>query len=181
MTVAEALANENHPPRLCKYLLAFRRRRIPILTDKLLRLAEHPVRDVRWLMNIVLADVADPRVRELALRRLTPDGMLEKSLLLFVSNLEAGDAGLIEGALHVPDDPDDLHGIIHDLLDIFEKPAGGEAARLMLFAYEHSPCGNCRARAVKALDKIDAVPAWMAQECRFDAMEELRERFAKQP
>ncbi|RJP41608.1 MAG: hypothetical protein C4547_01570 [Phycisphaerales bacterium] len=180
MKVADALADETHPPRLCKFLLVFQRRAIPIVTDALLRLAEHPTPDVRWLLNYVLSHVADPRVRELALRCLTPERMLESSLLLFRSNLKPGDAETIERALFLPDDPEGRHGIILDLLKLFEKQFSPESARLMLFAYEHSPCGNCRVRATKVLAEIGAVPEWLAEECRFDAMEELRERFAKE-
>lgn len=179
LAVAEELQSETEPHRLTKYLRAFIRRRIPILTDQILSLAQHDDAYVRWSAYSALSGRADGRVRDLALRLLRRQAMTEGSLRLFKSSYEPGDHEAIEDAIFVPGDEHELHTVISDLVDVFEAHPLPSGIRLMLFAYEHSPCGNCRSRATEVLARVHGVPAWLAEECQFDAMDDTRERFAR--
>ena len=99
----------------------------------------------------------------------------EGELRLFRNNYEAGDWDVIMEALQMPDDRDALHSLLSDVLDVFECNAESTdlPAPLML-VYEHSPCSNCRRRAVKTLLRANQAPEWVIEECRFDVDEDLR-------
>jgi hypothetical protein len=177
MPVVEALEAETDPSRIKTYLRVFSRRPMPRVADSVMNLCEHEDRDVRWAVHRTLGRVDDPRVREAALAGLRPDRMAEGSLLLFRSSYREGDHRAIENAMFLPDDPDELHTLQSDLVDVFEDRPVPEATRLLLFAYEHGPCGICRDQAVEVIESGDSVPPWLAEECRFDSMEPLRTRF----
>jgi hypothetical protein len=175
--VARALDVEQEPMRLARYLRVFTRRELPSLTDAIVGLGEHADADVRDRAYRALARVADARIRELGLRLLTRDRMVEGALSLFESSYQPGDHAAIEQALAAPADDEAMHTIVYSLADVFSKNPLPDCQRLMLFVYERSPCGNCRNRAVKAMQETGTLPPWVAAECRHDAMDELRERF----
>ncbi len=172
--VFEAMVRQTHPGRLCKYLRVFSSRWMQALDPRLLAFAHHDDSDVRSLANKALANYADPRVRGLALDRLRSGRVTENVLELLKKNYLPGDAALIEPSLHVADNVDVHHWMIFDLVHLFEEHPGAEAAGCMLFAYEHSPCENCRHVAVKVLIEDGVAPAWLVDECHHDADASIR-------
>lgn len=179
--VAERLRVETNPSRLYRYLRVFQRRPLPVVDPSLLALADHGNRHIRWVTYRVLSHFNDPRVRALALARLGPQGMREDALVLFHSSYAAGDHAAIERALFVPDNRDELHAIVFDLVDVFGAHPLPEARNLMLFGYEHSPCGNCRSGALEILASANVVPAWLREEAACDALDEIRSRYNTPP
>ena len=63
-------------------------------------------------------------------------------------------------------------------MDVYEANPVVEAQRAVLFAYEETPCSNCRHRAVALLQAIQCLPAGIREECRFDANDAIREAVA---
>lgn len=164
-----------------RFLSVFSSRCIPRVSDKLLGLAESRDLEVRWQVYCALRDVPDPRIRSVALRALTPELLKSGSLQLWQSNYQPGDYLAIERALILPDNDVDLHVIIRDLLNLCGEIGQPECLSLLLFIYEHSPCGLCRSGAVDAMVDLGITPEWVAEECRFDAIDSIREKIAAGP
>ena len=178
--VAAAMFDETHPGRLQKYLRVFRQRALPYFDQRLLGLADYPDREVRDATLAALANCTHPEVRCLAVSRIRQARVCEGELKLLTHNYRAGDGRLIEAALVVPENPDELHSIVYDLVSVIKANRDADLADVMLFVYEYSPCSNCRGAAVKALIDTATIPGWVRDECRYDASEQIRgmaERF----
>lgn len=175
--IMHALEETNSELEQRRYLNIFVRRSMPRVSDKIVGLAESKDDRVRSLAYEALGNVSDPRIRSVALRSLTPDLMKIRSMQLFQSSYEPGDHLAIERSLFVPDDVDELHSLIFDIADICFHIKRAECLAIMLFVYEYSPCGNCRGEVVETMVELGIAPEWLAQECRFDAMEDIREKF----
>ncbi|NUQ48928.1 MAG: hypothetical protein HUU27_03290, partial [Phycisphaerae bacterium] len=162
------LVAETEPGRLCKYLHIFWRRAMPRLPAEVPALADHADADVRRAAIRAMAAIRHPAARALALRRLAAQRHDDDELNLLVENYEPGDAERIARQVAMPDDPHRRHSLIMDLVHVFERNATPEAAPVMLFCYEHTPCSNCRRKAVGVLLKAGVAPAWLVEECRCD-------------
>ncbi len=178
LAIVERLFAETNPSRILRYLCVFKRRKVPDFDELLLAFADHRYKKIRWVAFGVLSHIDDPRVRELALARLSPRPMLEGSLRMLIESYKPGDHDAIERAMFIPESTEDLHTLVFDLADIFERHPTPEAHALMLFVYEHSPCGNCRNAATRVLSLTGNVPSWLQEEAPFDAMETIREHFS---
>lgn len=56
-----------------------------------------------------------------------------------------------------------------------ERNSAPEAAELLLLLYEIGPCAACRDDIVADLLELKALPAHIAEECRFDANKKIRD------
>lgn len=173
--VAEAMFRESDAARLRRYLRIFTRKGLPVYDRRIIPFLDHDDERVRWFAAQALAHHAHEEVRELAVMRLQRDGAQGANVNLFQSNYRSGDHRLIEDALRPLDDADKTHNLIGSLLDVFKANSTTEGRVPLLFAYEHSPCAICRMDAVQLLVGQGLVPAWLREECRFDANEEMRE------
>jgi hypothetical protein len=173
--VLESMLAQTDPGRLCKYLRVFRRRTLPTFDPRLLQFAEHADADVRRHAHRALSNYAHPDVRSLAIQRLNAGRWLEEELALLERNYRPGDATLLEPALRVLADPVVLHGLVFDLVEVFQLNQVAESANAMLFVYEESPCSCCRYKAVKILVGTHSAPDWLVEECRHDSFEETRQ------
>ncbi len=72
------------------------------------------------------------------------------------------------------DDADDMHGLAWALLDIFTENKSANCSKSMTFAYEHTPCSLCRARAVELFLGHDVMPCKPFPQCGFDANGDVR-------
>jgi hypothetical protein len=175
--ILDALESTDEPLHQRRYLSIFSRRPMPRVSERVLHLAELEDAEMRRRAYEALRNVADPRIREIGLRSLSPEQVLAGSLKLFESTYEPGDHLDIEAALVLPDDRDDLHSVVFGLVDLCAEVRQPECLALMLFVYEYSPCGNCRAKAVDTLTDLGIAPDWLSEECQFDAMQQVRCRF----
>jgi hypothetical protein len=176
--VATAMFNESHPGRLLKYLRVFRRRALPAFDTRLLDLTDHKDKAVRESVVHALANTAHPMVRQLALTCIGQGEVTQGQLKLLEHNYFSGDERLIKDAIFLPGDREYMHSMLHELVEVFEANRVAEAEDLMLFVYEHSPCGNCRHRAMKVLLDINRAPQWVLSECGYDAQECIRKALA---
>lgn len=119
---------------------------------------------------------AEAEVRQLALKRVRAARLEEREIRLLRKTYQVGDRRLVRGALEkVPAmEPDTRHSIVSDLLDVLRANLHPENGRLLLFAYEHTPCTYCRREAVTMMRELDVLPKWVRRECAFDADAEIR-------
>lgn len=173
--ISETLVEDN-PHRIHKYLRAFTERSpLHRYDQRFAGWLDHPLEKLRWTAHHALATCPDPRVRELALQRLTNEEVARGSIQLFQSTYQPGDHRAIESALYLPDDINTMHDIGFSLLDVFRNNPSPDALRSMLFVYEHGPCMNCRLQAVRVMQSSGVLPAWVSEESRFDADSGIRE------
>lgn len=175
LQVADALFAEPDAERVKKYLRVFSCRALAKFDARFLGLAKYPDAEVRALAYRALAHYAHPAVRELAIESVRCGHVSDGQLRLFGQNYRPGDERLIAPALPLAPDADELHALVSDLVTAFENCQHKEIAEIILFAYEYSPCGNCRADAVQILLRTESLPSWVRQECIHDAMEEIRD------
>ena len=166
--LAEDFATVTDQRQAILYLRLFGRRGFPHDPQLLFRWAEDQDASAARAALFALGRVSSPAVRALALRMIEtnqPDGAR-----LLRSNFESGDFTRLEHLLHATLDQGDAHDLGLTILDLVSKQNGALVAKdLLLQLYERTPCSRCRADAVEALAGIEAVPPWMAEECRFDA------------
>ena len=73
------------------------------------------------------------------------------------------------------DSSNDLHSLASDALKFVKAhpdPANGPA--ILLRVYESTPCAHCRKIAVQQMIELRCLPPEIAEECRFDANDEIR-------
>jgi hypothetical protein len=75
-------------------------------------------------------------------------------------------------------DPYIYHCMGIDVRHFVEAHRSEEAERSLLLLYENGPCSLCRHGAVEELIAIDRLPAWIREECQYDAYSETRKLVA---
>lgn len=173
-SVFAALLEESRPSRIERFLRVFAGVGPPHLDDRLFTWAEADDEAIAWEAVGVLSNVTAPPVRELGLRILDIGRTAVRALRLLRRNFAAGDHRIIERTLVPLDDRYALHLWLADAIEVFRANPVGEGAPAVLFAYEYTPCENCRLDALKLLDTLGATPAWILEEARLDASEEIR-------
>lgn len=163
------LATERRPYAIVYTLALFRKRAMPFVDAAHIALLDHPRKRIRTSAYSAMSRSDHPEIRTRALDRLSPAEIMEGSLELFRANYRDGDTPTIMNALFVPDDPEERHSVCWSLLNIFEDTPGRDVLDPMLFVYEHTPCGVCRERAIKILQREGVLPNWVAEEARHDA------------
>ncbi len=175
--VAAAMFSEQEPRKLARYLRVFSRRPLPDFDDRLIDLSDHSDRDVRFGAFHALANNKNAAVRDLAVRRLKAGQGDGDTISLLKHNYEPGDHRLIETLLIPSDNADEMHDLCWGLEEVFHENRTADCVNSMLFAYDHTPCSNCRYRALRLLE-VDKAPPEIVEECRFDANPDIREKVA---
>lgn len=164
------------PGKLARILQVFSNRPLPTFDSKLIELCDHENEAVRGRAFSALAMNANPSVREFALEQLG-DGNGRLAVRLFRRNFQLGDESRLIASLKLPDDLQNRHGLLMDVLHVLEGNEMAEAALLAVICYFETPCAGCRYRAAKLLRDREAAPSWLAEECRRDAEHDCRELF----
>jgi hypothetical protein len=125
--------------------------------------------------TFVLANHRHPEVRALAIDCVRAGRHNKRELLLFRNNYQPGDWTVIREGLRWPSDKNEVHWTLSDLLEVFEANEVEEALEPLTLIYEHSPCTNCRRRALKSLHRMGRAPDWLLEECCFDADDGIRD------
>jgi hypothetical protein len=176
LSAAEDLLELSENWHLRAYLRIFRARRFPLDAGHLIRLAGHSNVQVAVFALAALSNINSRSAREFALELMRSRSLLRvKGIQALAGSFEEGDHELIEMfALQ------NLSATqFHDLDFVVEKYYKAHSnpqseIRILLRLYETSPCLNCRAKAVRRLIELDALPDWMRAECEWDANPETR-------
>lgn len=174
IVVFEAMLQEQEVSRLCTYLRIFIGGILTEFDARMLQYSDHSDPAVRRLANLAISNYSHPDVRRLALEQLKNSHWQDDQLELLKRNYQLGDAKIVEALLHAPEDRDKLHGLVLNLVRLFDVNHVVESANCLYFVYEESPCSLCREGAVKNLMEIGTIPDWLREECRYDSSEEIR-------
>lgn len=168
---------ETRLEQLKRYLWIFRRRVVPRLDNRLFELARSSDKEVQEAALSALANIQDSRVRDFALQLVKeqPQSVCQGAIELFVKNYQWGDDTLIESVLDNCNDPEDIHSIGIDLLDLAETQPYHELANCLSWVYEQTPCAHCRKNAVEILIARNLASEALLLECLWDSYEETRD------
>src|SRR5262249_10501172 len=141
---ARDLLTETDERRLRWYLEIFWLRPFPLEIDHLLTLMRHPNDRVMVSAGRALAQIAEPRVRAVALEILTDpalDGWHRSwGITLLAANFEAGDETLLLDLLTETDDDYGHHSLGLSTLDLLKAHPAPEAGPVLRHLYERGPC-----------------------------------------
>lgn len=175
--VLERLLAAHEPRVVINYLKVFSRRAFPRIVPELISLSQHSDPEVRrWTFN-ALENNSHPLIRELAEHELKMGGPGGLALGLFVKNYQEGNEQQIFDLTELPDDRNQLHGLLMDIVKILEENPQADCTRLGLVAYALNPCGKCRYYAARLLRDRQVAPTWLIEESRFDSEPDTRKLF----
>jgi hypothetical protein len=160
------------------YLTLFGRRPFLGNPDELVRWTTSSNLRVSWAATRALGRIESPVVRDMALEQIQagkPSGAR-----LLASNYRSGDLNTILPMLRDLSDKDEIHDLGLAVLNLTgenDVPVE-ESGDILILLYERTPCSMCRGDAVSRLFKAGQVPAWIADECRFDSDPDTVKLFA---
>ena len=162
-----------------RLLRVFANRALPEFEPRLVELFQHENEAVRQPVVAALAMNSHPTIRALALEQFAADS-LRNAIALIKRNFEPGDEERILNAITLPEDACDRHWLLMDVIDVLKTNSVAECSRLAVVTYFETPCMNCRVESARLLRDRKVAPAWLAEECRFDADETARQLFDEQ-
>jgi hypothetical protein len=188
LRAAKDFLTETDPKRLLLYLDIFRKRAFPLDPHKLIALAKNghdPLeiwgenwreadRLAKWAIN-ALENVAHLSVRAFALDGIHAGYLVEDIAGLLQHNFVDGDWTMLQELTERDLDREKYHWLGFSVLHVFDQNPSQMAVRTLLNLYEKGLCSDCRYRTVERLYRLNAIPAWMREECVYDANLELRE------
>lgn len=176
-TVFEAMLAESRREQRLRYLWLFWRTPLPRFDEKLLEWAASGDLEISRETLGLLAKLVHPQIRNFAVKFLRKPGanLIPRIIRLFGKNYQAGDAELLRSALWIPDDPHTAHAFILDIINLSTEIRSPEMRELLLWAYEHSPCAECRGSAVRYLTELNLAPHEILWECLMDSNDDTRE------
>ena len=128
----------------------------------------------RWALN-ALGMNTHALVREFALAEIMQEGHGRLVVGLLTRNYANGDESRILEFVELPDDADQLHWLLMDVIKVLENNPKGDCSKLGIITYGSTPCENCRFDAARLLERQGVALPWMIEECCYDANEECRE------
>lgn len=174
-SIVERLLACREPEWIANYLRVFSNRAMPRFDERILGLLDHENEKVRdWAFDAV-GQNEHPAVREWAIKRLALRINDPGYFQLFLKNYEPGDEDLFVETLRIPEDADQRHGLLMDVVKVLEQNPSALCQPLALLAYRLTPCGPCRFHSVKLLIERTAPPSWLVAECGYDAVSDIRE------
>ena len=176
---AAELLVQTDPQVLASYLMLFARRPFPLDPEPLRSLVQHPIRQVMLAAYRALSQIEHPKVRALALEILADTSVhgwkRALAINLLNANYEPDDELLFSQLLQRPRGRVEYHTLGLGALAIMESHPDRLGVPALLSLYERGACSHCRERVVELLHDLGEAPAWMLEECRFDANLDLRE------
>lgn len=165
---AQALLAQTDPIHLQSYLIVFHKAAFPLEVTPLIAFAEGDEADVAREAILALANLAQPEVRQLALRLITHQKYLSYAIDLLKRTMQDEDWAMLEALLELPLENRVIHNIGLAVSHILEVNPSPLAIPLLLKFYEYTPCTGCRYRFIKLLNQLNALPDSIRQECLHD-------------
>ncbi len=172
--VLDRLGTATEPQTLANLLRVFSNRTLPRFDPRILELCRHGDAAVRERACHAAEENVHPLIREFALGE-AAKGVIDESVVrLFIKNFEPGDEQRILDCIELSEDTWDLHQLLHGVIHVLEENSNADASKLGLVVYACTPCGDCRFRGARVLHQRQVAPAWLIEECRFDAEKKTR-------
>lgn len=156
-------------------LRVFQHARLPRLEPRVLSLLDDEDGEVAWFARGALHDRDDDDVRHAALLRLDQNREVHVALDLLAPTYTSQDKARLLRALpsHASDGAN--HDFVVALLQLLEDRGSQEEVDLLEWGYANSTCEVCRRRSVEQLQHLGRLSPAIADECRFDSNDGVRE------
>lgn len=174
-TIKDRLLRQSDPNILVNYLCIFSNRAMTHFDERMLTLLNHTNERVRDRAYKAVSQNAHPTIRKFVIENLRARIAVSGFLELFVRNFQPGDEDLLNDNLTLPDNRDECHRIISNLMKILEQNPSADCTELALRLYLTTPCAICRSGTAELLFRQKVAPAWRVDECRWDANSDIRE------
>ena len=175
--ILAALWSSKRPKAIVNFLRIFSNRPLPSFDPRLIEFCNHTDEEVRRRAFKSLEKNSHPLVREFAITSLQQGFGDRQFVGLLIKNYAKGDEKLILEAVELPNDVNELHWLLMDVIKVLENNNEADPSKLALVAYAHTPCENCRFDAARLLNSSKVVPNWMQAECCYDSSERCRKLF----
>lgn len=172
--ILERLWCEQNPTVIVNLLHVFAIRPFDRFDSRLIDLCRHSDRKVQRRAFNVLCENSFPEIRAFALAEIQQNSLGFPPVGLLVRNFQPGDEQRILDLVELPEDPDYRHWMLIDLRNLLKENCSADVLKLGQIAYFQNPCQMCRCSAAELLFQHNKAPAWLVEECRFDADEESR-------
>jgi hypothetical protein len=176
IVLSQLVQEEDDDVRL-RLLWVFGHSPLPRIPPAIFKWAENKNGSLYTAAIRVLAESSDPRIHELAKTKITSDkllGIQTAVLQLFINNYESDDAKLIERALfNLKPGKEDAHALVWTLTDIAKQQKDAGLTDSLKWAYDKTPCAECRHKLVIQLDALNEFKGDILDECQFDANEDI--------
>ena len=166
--------SDEDPEKVWGCLRVFARRPFPGDVGHLLRLSDSDHDRIRRAAIVALSKIRDPLVRAHGLMLLQSTERFAEGIELLESNYDQSDLPIFHQAVTRASTPEEIHGIGMTVRQIVKNDVRPELEPVLLFLYEAGPCSLCRTEFVEALIKLERLPEFIRDECRFDAEPDTR-------
>jgi hypothetical protein len=166
---AEDLLTEEDEAQLISYMRIFEWVPFPLDCAKLLNIVQHGDHIPAYAAKKVLANTADVRIRQVALKMIEEKSRLDLGVAMLSSNFEAGDWSMIETLVSSQLDRDTFHSLCMAVREVFKQNHGLEGIGSLLNIYENTPCGVCRSAVVDLMKEVGGLPTYIAEEYQHDS------------
>jgi len=174
-SVFDNFLKEIRPKQILCYLKIFHMRGFPRVESQLFDLVEFGEDRVRHIATWALFRLKDHKIHEFALSLLRKGvPYCSFAIKFLVKNYQSGDFVLIQNALPVTVDKDEIHRIGSALVDLCQENNDPDLSELMLWVYEKTCCSICREQSIERLFQWNAMPMHCMQEAMFDSSKYIR-------
>src|SRR5205823_876171 len=126
------------PRVIAKLLIVFSNRSLPEFDIRLIELCKHSDPQVRQRAFKALEKNAHPMIRKFALAELNK--RRGPVIGLFTKNYRQGDEKRILESIRLPEEKDELHSLLMDVIEVLENNQDAECLQLGTIAYALTPC-----------------------------------------
>ena len=172
--VLEHLRTLHDPSAIAKLLRVLANRALAEFDPRLIELCKHADPDVQRRAFVAWQCNTHPLVRTFAITELQKGGSDDSVVSLFINNYEQGDEHRIAEAIEIPGDDCDRHSLLMNVTKMLENNASADCSQLGVIAYALTPCDLCRFHSARLLHDRHVAPAWLTEECRYDANDNCR-------
>ncbi|MGB0954041.1 MAG: hypothetical protein ACPG31_12540 [Planctomycetota bacterium] len=173
----ESLPSELEEEQLERWLAICERKGFPIFRAEYLDLAMHPSMAIQESAIICLAHEEAVELRSLGLNKME-SGAWSQAIQLLRKNGLAEDADRFIRSAPKLEVDFQAHWLCMRMKGAMEENPAFHDIRIAIYCYEYNPCMHCREGIVELMQEWETLPDWIAEECRFDAEEDVRKLVA---
>lgn len=174
---ARRVLAEPDPEKRAAQLAVFDRAQCPwpLEIQPLLAWAESPCGNLREAALWALCNVPGQEARDLAMDLAELPETLPEAVIMLAANYQPGDEPRLLDWLERLPEGGMRHEVYLDMFQrLFRKGVKNPPKQVLLYLYEHTPCGCCRREFTAEMKRRRMLTPALLEECRWDSNPEIR-------